>query len=385
MNYLPLAEIHLEPLISILTESFNQPPGKARPWVEASGRENWRVVVDEEPVAGAMLIPMGQWFGGRVVGMTGLAGVVVSARARGRGVGKRLISSVLQEMHGEGVALSVLNASTSSFYRANGYERAGASYTVELNLKDLRHRAGPLEIRALHNGNLKLEEQLQSESVSDHACLSRGPYIWHRVRNPQGAEAERFGFFAEDRLEGYVYWRRSEFQDMENELNISDLVLVTPAAQKTFLGYLAGHRAFFSRASWDCPSSFPLLLELEEPWHYRMSLKEHWMLRVVNLEKALTERGYPPNLSGLLELEIADPLLSANTGRWIPEVADGRGVVKAGGGGRLKLDINSLPPLYSGFLSARQLARAGRLEGAPEQIALADELFAGEPRLSDFF
>ena len=53
MNYLPLAEIHLEPLISILTESFNQPPGKARPWVEASGRENWRVVVDEEPVAGA--------------------------------------------------------------------------------------------------------------------------------------------------------------------------------------------------------------------------------------------------------------------------------------------------------------------------------------------
>ena len=88
MNYLPLAEIHLEPLISILTESFNQPPGKARPWVEASGRENWRVVVDEEPVAGAMLIPMGQWFGGRVVGMTGLAGVVVSARARGRGVGK---------------------------------------------------------------------------------------------------------------------------------------------------------------------------------------------------------------------------------------------------------------------------------------------------------
>lgn len=109
------------------------------------------------------------------------------------------------------------------------------------------------------------------------------------------------------------------------------------------------------------------------------------MLRVVNLEKALTERGYPPNLSGLLELEIADPLLSANTGRWILEVADGRGVVKAGGGGRLKLDINSLPPLYSGFLSARQLARAGRLEGAPEQIALADELFAGEPRLSDFF
>ena len=155
VNYLPLTDSHLEPLISILTESFNQPPGKARPWVEASGRENWRLVVDSQPLGGAMLIPMGQWFGGRVVGMTGLAGVVVSPRARGRGVGKKLISSVLQEMRSDGVALSVLNGSTTSFYRANGYEKAGASYTIELSLKDLGHRAGPLEIRPLTEQNLK--------------------------------------------------------------------------------------------------------------------------------------------------------------------------------------------------------------------------------------
>lgn len=385
MNYLSLDESHLEALISILTESFNQPPGKARPWVEASGRENWRVVVDEEPLAGAMLIPMGQWFGGRVVSMTGLAGVVVSARARGRGVGKKLISSVLQEMRQEGVALSVLNASTTSFYRANGYERAGASYSMELSLKELNFRGGPLEIRPHSQEQTELEEKLQSEWVRDHACLSRGPYLWHRVRNPQGTPAERFGFYKGERLEGYVFWKRSEFKGLDNELQISDIVLTTPEAQQTLLGYLAGHRAFFSRAYWDCPSSFPLLLEVSEPWQYDLKLKEHWMLRIVNLEKALTERGYPVGVNGRLELEISDPLLTENAGRWVLEVAEGKGVVAAGGEGRLKMTIDSLAPLYSGFLSAKQLSGAGRLQGSPEQVDLAGELFAGEPRLSDFF
>jgi predicted acetyltransferase len=60
-------------------------------------------------------------------------------------------------------------------------------------------------------------------------------------------------------------------------------------------------------------------------------------------------------------------------------------VVRAGGEGRLKVSINFLAPLYSGFLSAKQLRGAGLLQGPPDQVKLAGELFAGEPRLSDFF
>ena len=109
------------------------------------------------------------------------------------------------------------------------------------------------------------------------------------------------------------------------------------------------------------------------------------MLRLVNVEKALEDRGYPQGVSGRLDLEIFDPLLSENGGRWIVEVAKGRAVVQPGGEGHLQLSIDSLAPLYSGFLSAEQLSSAGRVVGAPAQIALADEIFRAEPRLSDFF
>jgi predicted acetyltransferase len=386
VNYQHLQTADIDDLGSLVSESFNAPDDIARPWIERSGVPNWRVVKDSTSLLGGlMVIPMGQWFGGRAVPMTGLAGVVVSPRARGRGVGKRLIGQTLEEIRDSGVALSALYASTTSFYRHCGYERAGAAYQVELNLKELTARSGPLEVRTLEAEDSERVEALQHDWVQDHACLKRGPYLWHRVRNPKGQAAEQFGFFSGDRLEGYVLWKRSEHKGLDNELQITDLVLTTPAAQESFWGYLAGHRAFFSKAQWLCPSSSPWLLALDEPWNYKMSMHEHWMLRLVDLQKAFTERGYPAGPPCEIHFEVEDPLLSNNNGRWLLRVGECEGRLTTGGEGLIKTDIGALASLYSGFLSATQLSVTGRLEGPVEQLALADGTFRGEPRLCDFF
>ncbi|MFA5506114.1 MAG: GNAT family N-acetyltransferase [Vulcanimicrobiota bacterium] len=386
MHYRPLPEEKIDELASIISESFNTPAGIARPWIEASGLQNWRVIEEgEAALGGLMVIPMGQWFGGRAVSMTGLAGVVISSLARGRGVGRQLISSTLQELRDQGAALSALYGSTTSFYRAAGYQRAGANYLLEVELKGLDFKAGPLEIWPLTDQDKAAEEALQHDWVQQQGCLKRGPYLWHRVRGPRGVKAERFGFFSGSRLEGYVYWIRSESKGTDNELQITDLVLTKAEAEQTFLGFLAGHRAMFSKARWTCPSSFSWLLALEERWQYSMKLHEHWMLRIVHLEKALAERGYPGGLEGELHLEIEDPLLPENSGRWLLKVKGGVGEIQSGGEGTLKMGIGTLAPLYSGFLSAAQLRGSGRLEGPDEQLVLADGLFRGKPHLADFF
>ena len=58
-------------------------------WLERTGLEQWRALLDERgaPRAGLLRVPMGQYFGGRVVGMTGLSGVAVSLAGRGQGQG----------------------------------------------------------------------------------------------------------------------------------------------------------------------------------------------------------------------------------------------------------------------------------------------------------
>src|SRR6185295_16930186 len=100
---------------------------------------------------GLVLIPMGQWFGGKRVPMTGIAAVAVEPFARGKGAAKRLLVSMLQELQGKGVALSTLYPATQVLYRAVGYEQAGSRYEVRAPCRSLAidPRSMSSEARAL--------------------------------------------------------------------------------------------------------------------------------------------------------------------------------------------------------------------------------------------
>lgn len=382
-SYRRAREADLEGLTALMHTTFGVAEEASRRWIEASGLEHWRVLEQASGVqAAAVFIPMGQWFGGRPVSMTGLAGVAVSPVGRGRGTGQHLMGSILGELHREGVALSALYGSTTSFYRRCGYGRAGARYLAEVDVRGLRHRGGPLEVRELDE--VEPARALQA-TVREHAALRRGPYMWYRIRFPRGQTARGFGFFGPDGLEGYAYVVYAGSGVEGRSLEVSDLLLTTPDAVQAFLGFVAGHRALIETARWPSPACSPLLLALEERWSYRLFLDEHWLLRVVSLPQALEQRGYPAALVEELHLEISDELLPDNAGRWILRVAEGEGRVERGGQGDLRLGIAGFASLYTGFATARQLWLAGEAEGDQDLLTRAEEVFQGEPLMTDFF
>lgn len=386
MEYSVLKTREIESLASIVAESFNMPLDRCQPWIVASGMKNWRVIKAETTVVGGLMtIPMSQWFGGRPVPMTGLAGVVMSATERGRGAGKELVGSSLKEMAENGVGLSALYGSTTAFYRRLGYERAGATYNLEIDLRSLPLRQGPLCARPLTPADQTSVEALQEGAVRQHGCLQRGPYLWHRLRNPRGMKAEGVGFWRDANLEGYYFFIRSDFRGTENELQIVDLTLSTPGSLETFLAFLAAHRATYHKAVAVVTESTPLVLSLEEKWNYKLTLQEHWMLRVVDLEVALTARGYPRHVDETVSFHITDDLLPKNSGHWSLTIKDGLAELEQATKSRLRLNRNAIAPLYSGFVSAHDLYRAGLLEGECEEIEKADRIFAGRLYLTDYF
>lgn len=389
ISFVPLDSSQLVRMARIEHEAFNMPEEACLRWIERTGIKEWRAVLDSrnEPQGGLIRIPMGQWYGGRVVGMTGLAGVAVSYSGRGQGVGQALMRGALEEMRGEGTALSALYGSTTSFYRRCGYERAGARHLVEIPLRELSGRGGPLDIRPLREADAPQVEALQAEHVRGQGCLLRGPYLWQRVRGPRGMTARGFGFFREGVLEGYAYLVTEAGQGFQdNTVEASDLCLTTADAVTTFLGLLAGHRAFFTTARWPSPPCSPLLLLMEEPWSYRVTLHEHWMLRIVHLSAALTERGYPEHLEEELHLRVDDPWFDANGGDWVLRVRRGKAEVHSGGKGEFRLGIGPLASLYSGFASPEVLKLSRRLEASEEAMRTAARLFGGAvPELADFF
>jgi predicted acetyltransferase len=77
--------------------------------------------------AGVETLALGQWFGGRSVPMTGVAGVVVAPEARAGGLAAAMLRAVLTEERERGAALSMLFTRTPRVYRRVGYEHAGLS------------------------------------------------------------------------------------------------------------------------------------------------------------------------------------------------------------------------------------------------------------------
>jgi predicted acetyltransferase len=388
-SYRPITSDQVPQMAALIAESFNLPQPQSQTWIERSGVENWRALFDDQSglVGGLMRIPMAQWFGGQAVSMTGLAGVAVSPVGRGKRQGQQLIRNCLEEMWEEGTALSALYCSTTSFYRRCGYERAGCRFTAEVPVRELPSRSGPLQVRALTAEDHPQVEELQARYVQHHGALVRGPYLWVRVRGPRGMVAQGYGFFRGEQLEGYTYLiKQSGASWQDNVLEATDLVLPTPDTVASFLGLLAGHRAFFPTARWPSPPNSPLLLALPEPWQLKLSLTEQWMLRIVRLRQALSQRGYPPLLQAQLHLQVEDPWFEENAGAWVLQVEQGTANLERGGEGQLRLDIGTLAALYSGFMSAEDLALAGRLSGDAETLATASAIFGGwTPMLADFF
>jgi predicted acetyltransferase len=334
-----------------------------------------------------MLCPMGQWFGGRCVPMTGVAMVCVAPEHRAGGVGSEMMRAALRELHGRRVPLSALYAATVPLYRRVGYEAAGGRYEITLpantiGLRDRElsmRRAGPEDADALH-------QAYRRRVAHESGPLDQQAPAWQRAqqagRTPQNPAPLTYAAWNGRRVEGYL---RYPVKREDRTLRLADFVAATPAAARRLLTFLADHRSTVETVVWHGGPAEPALLALPEHG-YRMRLAAPWMLRVVDVAGALEVRGYPLGVSATLAFRVEDELFARNRGPFVLEVAGGKGAVRRGGRGGVRIDVRGLAPLYTGHLSAHQLALTGCLRVTPAEIEVLRAIFAGPaPWMSDAF
>ena len=98
---------------------------------------------DGVPAGAAMLHDMRQYWLGRTVPCGGVASVKVAPEHRGRGIGRALMTSLLELTAERGYLLSALYPATVPIYRSLGWELAGAKYEFTVPARSLRELAGP--------------------------------------------------------------------------------------------------------------------------------------------------------------------------------------------------------------------------------------------------
>jgi predicted acetyltransferase len=377
-------------LEAVLDPALHFAAGTIRNWIATLGLENFRAVRrDGRIAAGLCLVRMGQWFGGALVPSVGLSAVGVAPDWRSSGVGSALLRRTLEELHAEGIPLSVLYPSSLRFYRRAGFERAGQRLSYELPLAaiDVDDRSltlAPFEADQYDEAHRIYEQRARRSNGN----LDRLGWMWRRFE-PTDRPVHRFLIMHNSRVEGYVVFTQGGRSD---PLTVLDCCILTPGAGRRVLGLFAGYRSVVENVAWSGGPLDPLLYLLGEQLTagarntVRVTRALDWVLRIVDVAGALAARGYPPGLSAELHFEVRDELLPANAGRFVLRVDGGRGEVVGGGAGRIRLHVRDLAAIYTGFMAPHECAYLGTIEAPIDDLALAGAVFAGpRPWIADMF
>ncbi|MBD2465326.1 GNAT family N-acetyltransferase [Oscillatoria sp. FACHB-1407] len=374
-----------ENLSRLLSQCFNSPGESV--YMKRVGSQNFRVLRQgDQLVGGLAVLQMGQWYGGQCVPMAGIAAVGVAPEFRGSGAAITLMQKTLGELREQGIPLSVLYPATQRLYRKAGYEQGGLLCVWEIEPQTIQASDRSLPIHPITPTVDLLAPLYRQKAQIYSGHVERHSFLWQELTDmqPKEAIACAYGFGDLNHLEGYIIFHQVRVNN-DNRLVIKDWVLLTSAAIQRFWSFLADHRSQIDNIRWRSSLTDPLSLLLPEQ-SARLVNAERWMLRIIDVSKALEKRGYSANVQAELHLDIQDDLFAENTGRFVLTVANGKSEVVQGGNGDLKLHIRSLSSLYSGLFTARELKLMGQIEGTEIALSTADHVFQSHsPWLSDFF
>ena len=317
-----------------------------------------------------------------------LVGVLPTHRRRG--ILSRLMRAEHDAIAVRGDPLAILWASEEPIYGRYGYGMATLRFSMDAERDRMRFRGDPPPV-----GRVRLVDEEEAARVlppiydrvrrETPGMFARTEAWWREYRLPD-PEHHRHGagprYFAvlelEGADEGYARYRVKDDWDEGisiSKLRVIEAITTFPLAERELWRYLFGVDLIQRIETWQLRADHPLIQLVTEPRRLRLRLGDGLWLRIVDVERALSERSY--GADGAVSLELADSFLPANAGVWRLAACGGEGRVShAEVEPELRLDISDLGSAYLGGFTFAELARAGRVEeltgGAVDR---ADDLF----------
>ncbi len=251
----------------------------------------------------------------------------------------------------------------------------------------LAEREGPRgRVRAFTPSDVDTVRALYDRAAAgENGMIDRAPFIWDRRMRLPDHDVRGFIVEGESGPEGYSFLYQDKSTGLRSSLHVTDHVAVTGAALRTLVELYADHRSMGSYVEWFGRLSDPLLMVLRET-RTKVELFFPWMIRIVDVERAFAERGYPVGLDTEIHLAVKDELIASNDDRFIVRIGGERAEVRRGGEGRIATGVRGLASIWSGFLTPATARQCGLLDGPEEELARAAAVFAGPaPWMPDMF
>ena len=387
LSFRTATEADLERVIAIHGTAFPDP----RPGVER--RRNftqnalgtiddlWLAVRDGLIVGHAFRFRLEAWFGGKPVAMGAIASVGVAPEARGHGIASLLLGRLHEASLRDGAAISVLYPFKQGFYARHGYAPTAPS-TRWTFAPEAVPGAWVKEGRAMNphapTASAPLEALYEKVALTHSGWLRRPRALWDAQWLDERVHVVVVGA-PEPR--GYVAFSYAQAEPhARTRIEVRDLVAVDDAARRALVGVLGAQRDQVAAIELDLPSADPLALALLDPdrREHGDALVEHRlatvvggpMIRVLDLDRALAQRGYVHNASISVKLGWRTARLTSRAGSVVATESRDAEVVIAEAW---------VPSVLFGGIAPSALARLGYAEGEPRALAEADALFELPP------
>jgi predicted acetyltransferase len=298
---------------------------------------------------------------------------------------QRLLTRLMHhQLAGLSEPIAVLWASEGRIYPRFGYGMAShrLSLSIETREVQLPEPAEPGRVTTVPVAQARPQlERLYESARPDHPGWSHRDERWWSYRLAD--QPARRGGSTELRValhegaagvDGYALWRTRSDWSMSGpngEVNVLEVVATSPD------GYLALWRFLLSidltrwAKLWMAGPAEPILFLTNEPRRLGAVYGDGLFVRITDLPAALTTRRYAAPVDVVLEVD--DPLLTANAGRWRLTADEQKATcTRTDEPADLACGIGELGAAYLGGTSLAALATAGRVrELRPETLARA--------------
>ncbi|WP_214407827.1 GNAT family N-acetyltransferase [Pseudonocardia lacus] len=313
--------------------------------------------------------------------------VTVKPGHRRRGALTAMMRTQLDGLHETGgEAVAALWASEAPIYGRFGYGRAAHFLSLDVPA-DTAFRTGVDlgvdRVRQLPRDEAEplLAPVYDRVSAQSPGWLDRDELFWGMVladlpERRQGASELRFAVHPD----GYALFRtRRGWGDRgpDGRIHVQEVVAATPVAAAALWRHLLDYD-LVGAVTADVAVDDPVTQLLHDPRRAVATHRDSLWVRLVDLDRALTQRRYSGDVD--VVLEVSDGFCPWNAGRWrLTARADGPATAARGDDDAdLRLDVADLGAAFLGGPTLVQLAAAGRVvELTPGALVPASRAFAG--------
>jgi len=394
-EYRPLTNDDLEQAVVVESTAFyNNPTPERLELLREFFPPDWTVgaFVDGRLVADVRTIPMARRINGSATPFGAIGPVACLSAYRRQGHVGKLLRLALERMREQGISLSGLFTPHDALYARFGWKRSEARKQYYMRPSDIRLRikGAPGTIEAVtadewprldaiyrqyagpRNGPLHRVEPWWRENVLRHwepltgGTAGNEAYVW---KNAAGQDEGYVSYYAR------MMPRTGQFAPWEVE--VRDFVSLSGDAYLGLWRHLLAHD-IATRLAVHLPVDDPFADLIEDPRKVELPRAEGPMIRVVDVERALTRRPFVGSRPASFTMRVTDPAAPWNEGGWRVDAGEGQvQVERKGGDADFELNAGTLAPLYTGFMRPEVAAGVGLLKvNRPEALEDMREVFA---------